>query len=306
MRILNYGSLNIDHVYQVRRLVAEGETIRAESFASFCGGKGLNQSIALARAGAEVCHAGMVGADGEPLLALLESCGVDTDCISQVPGPTGHALIQVDSCGRNSIVVCGGANDALTEERAEAVFRRFSPGDFVLLQNEIAGLPLLLRRARQQGMRIFLNPSPAPQEEVPYELADGLFINETEGAVLSGQEDPTDVLKVLRRRYPDCEIVLTLGERGSCYAGAEGFFLQGAYPAEVVDTTAAGDTFCGFFLAERSRGVPAPQALETASKASSLCVARRGAAPSIPTLEEVREFPSDRRPLPSAEGLMIR
>lgn len=290
MRILNFGSLNIDHVYQVHRLAAEGETIAAERYDRFCGGKGLNQSVALARAGARVCHGGMVGPDGGELLALLERCGVDTSCIFQVPEPTGHALIQVDSRGRNGIVVCAGANGTLTADRAEAVLRRFSPGDFLLLQNEVAGLPLLLRLARRQGLRIFLNPSPIPREEIPWALADGLFINEAEGAALSGEAEPEGILRVLREKYPGCEVVLTLGERGARYAGEEGCFSQDAYPAEVVDTTAAGDTFCGFFLAERSRGASVPRALEAASRASSLCVARQGAAPSIPTLEEVRRF----------------
>ena len=289
MNILNFGSLNIDHVYQVKHIVENGATIEALRHDQFCGGKGLNQSIAIARAGAKVIHIGAVGLDGEVLVNLLNDSGVNTERISIANKPTGHAIIQVDERGQNSIIIYGGANREIDADTIEKVLQNFSAGDYVTLQNEISNVPTIIRKAHEKDLIVFYNPSPLPPnlEEIPFDCVDYLFVNEIEGHALSGETDGERILQKLREKYPACSIILTLGKTGVSYAGPEGTYSHGTYQVPVVDTTAAGDTFCGFFIAELSKRSSIPRVLEIASRASSICVSRSGAAPSIPTIEEV-------------------
>ncbi len=292
VKILNFGSLNFDHVYQVDKMVQEGETVSADRYCRHFGGKGLNQSIAIARAGAQVYQAGAIGQDGRDLVDYLKSCGVDTGYISILEEASGHALIQVDNQGQNGIIVFSGANGLISEDMIDRVLEHFSPGDYITLQNETSNIPVLLRKAYEKEMVIFFNPSPIPEDlkQIPFELVDYLFINKSEGATLSGEKDLDKILAVLMNKYPNCSIILTLGSRGVCYVDKENIYTHGIYDMPVVDTTGAGDTFCGFFIACMSRGVPIPKALETASKASSICISREGAAPSIPTIQEVESW----------------
>lgn len=291
MKILNFGSLNIDHVYNVGAFVEEGATISARQYKQFCGGKGLNQSIAMSRAGAKVYHAGAVGKDGEILLNYLNACHVDTTFVSVLDQATGHAVIQVDDCGKNGIIVYGGANQMICPKQIDDILSHFSAGDFITLQNEISNVQLILEKAHEKGMVVFFNPSPVPADiaRIPFDDIDYLFINEMEGAALSGKTNVPDMVRTLRARYPHSAIILTLGSKGVCYAGKEGIYTHGIYHVPVVDTTAAGDTFCGFFIASLSNQKSIPEALRISSRASSLCISRRGAAPSIPSIEEVME-----------------
>lgn len=161
MKVLNFGSLNIDLVYRVRDFVRPGETISAQEFARFAGGKGLNQSVALARAGAQVVHAGAVGADGGFLLDLLRESGVDCSAVAVVDDvPTGHAVIQVSDAGENSIVLYPGANHRITAELIDRALAPTEPGDVLLLQNEISSMIDIMRRAHDRDLRIFFNPAP--------------------------------------------------------------------------------------------------------------------------------------------------
>ena len=159
MKILNFGSLNLDYVYRVAHSVQPGETIASSGMETFCGGKGLNQSVALARAGAEVYHAGRVGEDGQLLIETCRQSGVHTELILQTNGKSGHTIIQVDDNGQNSILLAGGANRRITEQDVETALRAFGAGDLLLLQNEISCLPVLIERAYEKGMRVVLNPS---------------------------------------------------------------------------------------------------------------------------------------------------
>ncbi len=289
MKLLDFGSLNIDHVYRLERLVREGETIAAGDYQRNAGGKGLNQAIALRKAGAEVFMAGAVGQDGGFLLRFLASQGVDTRLVRTLDAPTGHALIQVDRQGHNSIIVYGGANRLITPEMADSILGEFAPGDYVLLQNEISPLDHILRSAHQRGLRIIINPSPITQEllEAPLHLANWLILNETEGHELSGQTQPDAILDALIKRYPGCRFVLTLGEAGSIYADSVKRVKQPAFTVPAVDTTAAGDTFTGYFLESVMKGETVERALLRASKASSITVGRPGAGQSIPCSDEV-------------------
>ena len=158
--ILNFGSVNIDNCYQVREFVRAGETISALEVTRHAGGKGFNQSVALARAGAKVCHAGCIGEDGLFLRDMLRAAGVDTDYLRVTDTPTGNAIIQVNSRGENCIILYTGANGSVTKDFADEVLERFGPEDLLLVQNEISSLPYILKKAREKGMRIAFNPSP--------------------------------------------------------------------------------------------------------------------------------------------------
>lgn len=290
MKLLNFGALNIDVVYQVDHLVLPGETISSTSREINCGGKGLNQSVALARAGAQVFHAGMVGEDGGMLLELLGEAGADISLVREVPGGSGQAIIQVDRRGENSIILYGGANQRIDEPYIDEVISQFEEGDCIFLQNEISNLRYLMERAHEAGLRLIFNPSPFEKCLLSYPLdyVDYFVVNEVEGHQFSGKTEPEEILKTLMDRHQTA-VLLTLGKEGALYGDDTGTVRHGIYQSEVVDTTGAGDTFTGFFFSALLSGQPPQDALRLASQASCITVSRPGAAPSIPTLAEVRE-----------------
>lgn len=289
MSILNFGSLNIDHVYRVPQFVRPGETLATREYVVHPGGKGLNQSIALARAGATVAHAGCIGADGEWLRELLANEGVDTTHLLNDDGATGHAIIQVSDTGENAILLHGGANQTITSEQGTSAFAAMGADGTVLFQNEINALPELMRAAWKKELAIAFNPAPMTPtvKTYPLELVNLLIVNEIEGQELSGETETDAVLATLHKRYPGAGIVLTLGGEGVRYRDAESEYAVATEPVKAVDTTAAGDTFIGYFLAERSEGVDVESALKTACHAAAVCVQRFGAASSIPHRSEL-------------------
>ncbi|MBQ1491386.1 MAG: ribokinase [Blautia sp.] len=289
MKILNFGSLNLDYVYDVDHMVQEGETLASAGMKVMMGGKGLNQSIALAKASLPVFHAGQVGAEGGDLTACLAENGVDTRFVRVVEGRSGHTIIQVDKEGRNCILLYGGANRSLTEDYIQEVLDFFEEGDILVLQNEVNLLGFIVDEAYKRGLRIVLNPSPydAFLEKVDFSKIGTLFLNEVEGEQLSGVSDAEGILAALKERFPNTEVILTLGTKGSVYQKGEERYFQDIFPVKAVDTTAAGDTFTGFFLSAREKGYGVQEALKLASKASSVAVTRPGAAASIPTWSEV-------------------
>lgn len=291
MKILNFGSLNIDFVYQVDHFVRGGETLSSSKLEKFCGGKGLNQTVALARAGAEVYHAGCVGADGTNLVKMLSESGADCTLIRTVGEVSGHAIIQIDKKGENCILLYQGANGTITSEQIDEVLENFNQGDLILLQNEINLLEEIMDKAAAKGMKIALNPSPIADnlKHLPLDKVTYFILNEIEGKELTGREEPDDILNELRRRYPGSTVVLTLGSKGSIYDDGEVLCVHGVFEVNAVDTTAAGDTFTGYFLNAITSGIAPEQSLHVASKASAIAVSRMGAAPSIPTRKEVME-----------------
>lgn len=294
MKILNLGSLNIDKVYSVPHFVEAGETLSSSKMEIFSGGKGLNQSIALARAGAEVYHAGAIGEDGEELRQLMADSGVHTDYLQTLPVVTGHAVIQLTPKGQNCIIISAGANGELTEAYIDEVLSHFSAGDVLLVQNETNNVPYAIREAKARGMKVAFNASPISEEllHYPLELVDYYLINEVEGKALAGEEAKgnEEILAALKKRFPNAAIVLTVGKDGVLYQYGDERASHGIYDVPVADTTAAGDTFCGFFLASTAKGLTAAEALRMASLASSLAVSKKGAANSIPTWSEVERF----------------
>lgn len=290
VKILNFGSLNLDFVYRVDHIVAPGETIDAADVQTNCGGKGLNQSIALARAEADVAHAGAVGEDGGVLVDLCREAGVDMSRTRVLPERTGHAIIQVDKAGQNSIVLFGGANRAVTQEAIDDALAGFGAGDVIVLQNEVNMLAQIIESAAARGMRVVLNPSPFDERIDACDLGAVwlFFVNEVEGEQLTGEEDPEAMLDAFERMFPSANVVLTVGSAGARALFGGKRYEQAAVPCEVADTTGAGDTFTGYFLAEYLRTNDVAAALRMAAHASSIAVSRPGAAPSIPTLSEVR------------------
>lgn len=295
MRVLNFGSLNLDYVYGVDHFVRPGETLAALSRQVKCGGKGLNQSIALARAGARVFHGGCVGEGGAPLKALLAENGVYISLLADVGERQGHTVIEVNPEGENRILLYGGSNRCVSEAQITRTLSAFGPGDWLVLQNEINGLPAIVDLARDRGMVIALNPSPWDEglAAVDFDKLDWLLVNEIEAAQLSGLAEPEDAWAWLHARHSRLSALITLGGEGSLAWQAEGGRVtharQAAFPVRAVDTTGAGDTYTGYFIAGLMSGLPLRDCMHRASLAAAISVTRPGAADSIPSLDEIDE-----------------
>lgn len=293
MHILNFGSLNLDYVYRVDHFVQPGETLAALSRTVKAGGKGLNQSVALARAGAPVCHAGCIGAGGEMLKRVLEENGVDTAFLLAVEEVQGHAVIQVDPEGENSILLYGGSNRCVPETYVREVIGGFEKGDWLILQNEISQLPLITELACERGMHIALNPSPYDRtlETLDLSRIEWLLMNEIEAEQISGEKEPEKIWDNLHGRYPGLSVLVTLGSRGSAAwrinDGKTETALAKAVRVKAVDTTAAGDTYTGYFIAGLTEGKPLQVCMDEASRAAAAAVTRPGAAESIPWRSEL-------------------
>ena len=289
MKVLNIGSMNLDLVYSVDHIVQPGETEASFALDTFLGGKGLNQSMALAKAGVEVYQGGMIGEDGQVFLDACKQYGVKADSIRTVPGKSGHAVIQRDKNAQNCILLYGGANQMLTEEYVDSVLSGFGKDDILLLQNEVNQMPYIVDKAYEKGMQIALNPSPFNEklDEVDMKKISIFLLNEVEGNQVTGLTDPDEIIAEMLGRFPNAKIVLTLGKDGAVYADASQKHFQPIFKVKAVDTTAAGDTFTGYFLAGLLDGMPVPEILKMSAKASSIAVTREGAVPSIPCRDEV-------------------
>lgn len=289
--IVVLGSTNMDLVAYVARAPRRGETVTGREFRTCPGGKGANQAIAAARAGATVSMIGAVGSDayGGQLRAALDQSGVETDLLRTTSdAPTGTAHIVVDDEGDNAIVVIPGANATLTALSSgdEALI---ASADALLLQLEVPldGVRAAAEAARRHGVRTVLTPAPA--KPLPPELlaaVDLLVPNEHEAAALTGIPEPRAAAQALLSQVP--EVVVTLGAAGSLYAGRDAEPLTVAAPqVTAVDTTGAGDTFVGALAVALCEGKSAAQALSWASTAASLSVRRPGASASMPYRTEI-------------------
>lgn len=289
MRIVNFGSCNIDYVYFLDHIVVPGETETTKNLETFPGGKGLNQSIAAVRAGAKVYHVGNIGNDGKFLQDLLHENGVDVSYLKNIDSKNGHAVIQVSKSGDNSIFLYPGSNEMLTMEYIDETLENFSKDDMVLLQNEVNYVDYIIEKAYEKNMAIVLNPSPFNEKisKIDFNKLYCLILNEIEAKAITGYDVWEDSLNYFKDNYPNLKIMLTLGAHGSVFMDSQNEIYQTAYEVEAVDTTAAGDTFTGFFVAGIAREENFDQILKVASAASALSVSRKGAAPSIPTHKEV-------------------
>ncbi|MFE6303662.1 ribokinase [Nocardiopsis sp. NPDC057823] len=289
-RIAVFGSVNMDLVAYVGTAPATGETVTGTAFRQVPGGKGANQAVSAARAGADTVFLGAVGDDafGAELRGNLVASGIDTTGLRTVPGPSGIAHIVVDGRGGNSIIVVPGANGEVTGT-VPGDRELIGGADALLLQLELPmeAVVAAARTGREQGVRVHLTPAPA--RELPDELlesVDVLVPNEHEAAAITGRTDPREALAALLERVP--EVLVTLGGEGSLYGarGAEPVHVP-ALKVEAVDTTAAGDTFCGSFAVARAEGAEPAEAMRFAAAAAALSVQRHGASSSMPTRAEV-------------------
>lgn len=289
MKIYNLGSLNIDYVYSVDHFVAAGETVSSTERKVYPGGKGLNQSVAVARAGGDVVHGALIGEGAEFLVETMKSSGVDVSKTVKTTFSPGHAIIQVNRHGNNCIMIYPGANRELTAEYVEDFLSGAGEGDILLAQNETNCVDKAFEIAKSKNMKIAFNPSPCDDGilTLPLELVDYWFCNETEAKRLFGSDDPKTVCGAFQNSPFNSSLILTLGEEGSYFVDKTRIISQKAYKTKAVDTTAAGDTFTGYFLASVCHGEPVEAAMDIASRASAITVSRSGASSSIPYLREV-------------------
>lgn len=291
MKIINFGSCNIDYVYSVDHIVVPGETEMTYDFETFPGGKGLNQSVAAAKAGAKIYHAGCIGNDGAMLRDILSQSGADVSYLKELDIKNGHAIIQVSESGENSIFLHRGSNSMITEGYVDEVLKNFSRGDILLVQNEINNVDYIIESAYRKGMEVVLNPAPFDEKlkELDINMLSYLILNEVEAKGFTGKEEPEEFIAYMRKMYPKLKVVFTLGKKGCIYADKEQMSYHSAFKVKTVDTTAAGDTFIGYFLCAVSEGKTTSEAIRLACAASTLTVSKKGAAPSIPYADEVCE-----------------
>ena len=290
--IFNLGSINIDYTYLVPYFVRPGETLESDDYNIGLGGKGVNQSLAIARAKGMVSHWGRVSSIDAWVTSELESAGVDVKDIELTPEPSGHAIIQIDALGENAILLFSGANHGFTREKMTALVAQTAPGDTILIQNECNGLDQLILLAVSHGCKVIFNPAPMTSKvsSLPLDQCELLFFNRTEAAALLEMpvdSSAADLLMRCKESLGDVEGVLTLGSEGAWYQRSNETLFQPALKVKAVDTTAAGDTFVGYFLAARQAGLTPSQCLQRAATAAALAVQKFGAASSIPMASEV-------------------
>ena len=292
MKVLSFGSLNLDYVYSVDSLVKAGETISSKNFNIEFGGKGLNQSIALAKAGVSVYHAGLIGKNGIALKDFCMANNVSTEYIKIVNKETGHAIIQIDNKAENSIILHKGANFEITKEYVDEVLCDFRKGDYIVLQNEINMVDYIIEEAYKKGMIVIFNPAPITEtvKDIKFEHVSYLIVNETEAFSLTGEEDVEKSARILKKLYNETFLVITLGSKGLIYIEKNEIIKIEANKVKAVDTTAAGDTFIGYFVAMILKGFNEHDSLKLANKASAIKVTKKGSAKMIPTIKEVVDF----------------
>ena len=292
MKYLVFGSINIDKVYSVPHLPEKGETFYCNGYEVHVGGKGLNQALALQKAGCEVYAGGCIGEDGIWMKDYLENAGVDTSYIRVSDGYTGHTIIEVDPEGQNQMILYSGANSEITESDCDSILENFSAGDVILTQYETSQVEYMIKAAHDRGLSVVLNPSPYRDEvkDLPYELVDILVLNEFEGKSISGETDVDRVVSKLLNMMKGGTVILTLGGEGAVYADLSTVVKADAFKVEAVDTTGAGDTFTGYVLESLFSGKDKAYSLRKACAASAIEVTKRGAAETIPGNSEVMAF----------------
>jgi ribokinase len=295
-KLVNLGSLCVDQVYRVPAIAGSGESVASIGHDTYPGGKGLNQSLAAARAGASVSHVGCIGPDGEWLRDLLGTAGVNVEGVRCVSERSGHAVIQVDEKGRNAIVIVGGANRAVQDLEREVAFQQVDAGDWLLIQNEINDLDLVLAQARKGNVALAFNVAPVDGREQGYDLGAVklLIVNEIEAAAVAGVVAPQSALQRICEKLPDADVVLTLGSQGLLYRGPSGAGGVPAFAVQAIDETGAGDAFIGFLMAGLLQEMTLPDALALGAAAGALAATQAGAASSIPDLDSVRNLVASR------------
>lgn len=299
-KILVIGSINMDMVIKTKRVPQMGETITGSGFMTSCGGKGANQAVAAARMGANVAMIGAVGSgdsNGERLLNNLKENGVNTDGVSVVDGPSGIAVITVCR-GNNCIILDEGANSKVTPEMIDRNIDKLEWCDIILLQFEIPIETVLYaaKLGKRLGKTVIINP--APMKEIPKELirfCDLFTPNRTEAEMITGMKITTKreaeaAVKLIRDMGAE-SVVITMGGHGAIMGIRDKIKGQGIYKTNVVDTTAAGDTFVAGLAVRLSDGIAA--ACDFAARASALTVSKYGAQTAMPTEKEIEALKTE-------------
>ncbi|WP_339532393.1 ribokinase [Pseudomonas mucidolens] len=299
-KVVVVGSLNMDLVTRAGRLPRAGETLIGQSFFTVPGGKGANQAVASARLGGNVAMIGCVGSDayGTELRDALLVEGIDCQAVSQVDGSSGVALIVVDDSSQNAIVIVAGSNGQLMPAVVQSFDAVLQSADVIVCQLEVpmATVAHTLKRGRELGKTVILNPAPAsgPLPDDWYASIDYLIPNESEASALSGVVvDSLETAKVAATRLIKAgagKVIVTLGAQGALFANGRDFEHLLAPQVKAIDTTAAGDTFVGGFAAALASGKSEAEAIRFGQVAAALSVTRAGAQPSIPTLHDVQGF----------------
>ncbi|MDD6746351.1 MAG: ribokinase [Prevotella sp.] len=298
-RILVVGSANTDMVISAEHFPLPGETMMGHGFMTNHGGKGANQAVAAARLEGNTAFIGKVGDDqfGHSTIEMMKGEGIDVSGLTVTSEQaSGVALITTVPSGENSIIVDSGANGLLRPEDITNAEKLFEDAGIVLMQLEtpIDTLTEAAAMAKKHGAYVVLNPAPAPKEPLPVELlknVDLLIPNETEAAYISGvniagDEDlPAAMNEIQKLGVKD--VIITVGSRGVCARIDGEMVTVPAFKVKAIDTTAAGDTFCGALCVALSNGKPLVEAIRFGCKASSISVTRRGAQMSMPRLEEI-------------------
>ncbi len=287
--IFNLGSINIDHVYQTSHIVAPGETLGSNSYQRVLGGKGANQSIALARAGVAVNHIGALHANEQEVIEQLQSDGINCQYIQLSSTPSGHAIIQVSSDGENAIVLYPGANHTIDMKTLSAALQKAASDDWLLTQNETNAVPEAMALAKKMGLKVAFNPAPMTDDVRGYNHADIdlLVVNEVEAEQLSGVVDHESIISYFNTDWPDTDVILTQGAQGVTWLSKGQRVFVPSEKVDVVDTTAAGDTFVGYFLSQYSQGIAVETALKISCKAAAITVTKLGASSAIPDIKSV-------------------
>jgi len=296
MSVLVFGSLNLDLVTYADKLPAIGETIVGEKLLKFPGGKGLNQAIAARRAGSEVLMVGSIGndADGDYLFNILKSENIDPKFITKTSEQTGIAVIEVSKSAENRIIIIAGAN---SKTRFSNEVLTSSPSvtvSLAQLETPIAEVAKFIHESKAAGKITILNPAPIQKlDQQLLQDTDYLIANETEASFLIGsavehlsKDEAVTIARQLQKNGSK-KVIITLGEQGSVYLDQEKELLTPAYKVKAVDTTAAGDAFCGAFATAISENKPVEYALKFASAAGGLAATKAGAVPSLPTQQEI-------------------
>lgn len=291
MAVICLGSINIDHVYRVERAPAASETVAARDYTVHLGGKGANQAIAAARAGARVAMVGAIGTDGARALATLSAMGVDTAGVAtREDTATGHAVILVEPSGENRIVIHAGANASVDATLIERALGLGQPGDWLLTQNETASVAEAMAAARAKGLRTAHAAAPFEPDACAAVLphTDLLALNAGEAAALA------DRLGVAPDALPVAMTLVTHGEDGASLFSEGKVARVPGLKVEAVDTTGAGDCFLGTLVAALDEGLDRAEALRLANAASALAVTRPGAGEAVPTRAETEAFLKER------------
>jgi len=286
MTIYNLGSINADYFYRVPHVPAPGETIAATDRSTGLGGKGANQSVAAARMGSQVVHIGAVGPDGDWAVARLAEYGVGTARIATVDAPTAHANITVGEDGENAIVIFPGANAQQDVTRIITALAGAGPGDTLMLQNETNAQVEAAKIAKEKGLRVVYSAAPFSVDAVRAVLpfVTLLVMNQVEAQQLAtALGDAADTVP---------EVLITKGAQGAEWrrSSTKDTVFQPSFPVTPVDTTGAGDTFTGAFVAGLDQGMDAGKALQLASASAAIKVTRHGTADAIPSRAQTVSF----------------